>query len=155
LAVSAGPDNGQFVSDEAWQAADWLNVMAYDGQWGHEARSPHSSYAFTRSALDYWLEVRQLPVSKVVIGVPFYGRSLIDRHSRTYRSLLEQFPEAATADAAGGFNYNGPDTMRAKVVNQARLRAGGVMIWQLNQDARGASSLLSLIYETVKEPVEE
>jgi GH18 family chitinase len=155
LAVGANDVRGQFVSDQVWQAADWLNVMAYDDRWGNRVRSPHSTYAFTRSALDYWLETRQVPAPKVVVGVPFYGRSLIDRHSRTYRSLLEQFPEAAASDVAGGFSYNGPDTMRAKIVNQARLRAGGVMIWQLNQDARGSSSLLSLIYDTVKEPSEE
>jgi len=137
LAVSATEINGQFVTDRAWMAADWLNVMAYDDGWGRSASVPHSSYSFTRSALDYWLGQRTVPANKVVLGVPFYGRSLIDRHSRTYRSLLEEFPEAGTTDVAGNFAYNGPDTLRAKVVNQARVRAGGVMVWQLNQDARG------------------
>jgi len=154
LAVSAADVNGRFVTDRAWSAADWLNVMAYDDGWGRPASVPHSSYSFTRAALDYWMGVRGVPPAKVVIGVPFYGRSLVDRRPRTYRSLLEEFPEAEASDVAGAFAYNGPDTLRAKVVNQARVRAGGVMVWQLNQDARGPASLLSLIYETVKEPAE-
>ncbi len=155
LAVTATDDNGQFISQEALQAADWINVMAYDDGYGQPAAVPHSSYFYTRAALDYWLKSRQVPASKVILGVPFYGRSLIDRHARTYRSLVQQFPAAVVTDVAGGFNFNGPETIRAKVVNQARLRAGGVMIWQLNQDAQGSQSLLSLIYETVKEPVED
>ena len=154
LAVSAADLNGRFVLDAAWQDADWLNVMAYDDGFGQSASVPHSSYSFARSALDYWITVRGVPSSKLVLGVPFYGRSLVNRKSRTYRSLLEQFSQARESDSAGGFSYNGPDTVRAKLVNQARLRAGGVMIWQLNQDARGPESLLSLIYDTVKEPVE-
>jgi len=129
-------------------------VMAYDDGYGQSASVPHSSYAFARSSLDYWIATRGVPATKVVLGVPFYGRSLVNRKSRTYRSLLEEFPAAATSDVAGTFAYNGPDTLRAKVVNQARSRAGGVMIWQLNQDALGPSSLLSMIYDTVKEPIE-
>ncbi len=154
LAVSANDGNGRFVRDGAWRAADWINIMAYDDGWGQRAGVPHSSYAFTRAALDYWLDDRSVPRGKVVLGVPFYGRSLVDRHARTYRSLVEQYPRAQAADVAGGYAYNGPDTLRAKIVNQARVRAGGVMIWQLNQDARGPRSLLSLIFDTVKEPVE-
>lgn len=154
LAVSAADVNGRFVLDAAWQDADWLNVMAYDDGWGQSPPVQHSSYAFARSSLDYWIVTRGVPADKVVLGLPFYGRSLVDRKSRTYRSLQQQYSQARASDSAGGFAYNGPDTLRAKLVNQARVRAGGVMIWQLNQDARGPESLLSLIYETVKEPIE-
>lgn len=153
LAVSAADVNGQFISDQAWQAADWINVMAYDDGWASPPSTLHSTYEFARSSLDYWIDRRGVPRHKAVLGVPFYGRSLVDSSPRTYRALLEAFPGAEGSDVAGGFGYNGPDTLRAKVVNQARLRAGGVMVWQLNQDARGPSSLLSLIYDTVKEPL--
>jgi len=150
LAVSA--DHGAWVSDDAWKAADWLNIMAYDDGW-HRDGVAHSTYGFTRAQLDYWLN-RGLPPQKAVLGVPFYGRTLIGWHPKSYSRLLREFSTAADSDFAGGYAYTGPDSMRAKIVNQARLRAGGVMIWQLNQDARGPASLLSLIYETVKEPVE-
>ncbi len=150
LAVSA--DHGKWVVDEAWQTVDWLNIMAYDDGW-HRQGVAHSTYGFTRAQLDYWLN-RGVPQAKAVIGVPFYGRSLTTWRSKSYSALLREFPEATDSDIAGGYAYTGPDSMRAKIVNQARLRAGGVMIWQLNQDARGPNSLLSLIYDTVKEPVE-
>ena len=150
LAVSA--DRGAWVSDDAWQAADWLNIMAYDDGW-HRDGVAHSTYGFTRDQLDYWLK-RGVPASKAVLGVPFYGRSLVTWRPKSYSALLREFPEASDSDTAGGYAYTGPDSMRAKVVNLARFRAGGVMVWQLNQDARGPASLLLLIYDTVKEPVE-
>lgn len=153
LAVSANGLNGQYVGDEAWTAADWINVMAYDDGWA-SVGVPHSSYAFARASIDYWVGTRGLPPVKVVLGVPFYGRSLVDRKARSYRALLDAYPTADQTDVSGAFAYNGFDTLRSKVVNQARVRAGGVMVWQLNQDARGPKSLLSLIYETVKEPAE-
>jgi GH18 family chitinase len=150
LAVSA--DHGAWVTDDAWKASDWLNIMAYDDGW-HKQGVAHSTYGFTRAQLDYWLN-RGVPAAKTVIGVPFYGRSLVTWRAKSYAALLREFPESTDSDVAGGYAYTGPDSMRSKVVNQARVRAGGVMIWQLNQDARGPNSLLSLIYETVKEPVE-
>jgi GH18 family chitinase len=150
LAVSA--DHGAWVTDDAWKASDWLNIMAYDDGW-HRQGVAHSTYGFTRAQLDYWLN-RGVPPAKTVIGVPFYGRSLVTWRSKSYSALLREFPEATDSDVAGGYAYTGPDSMRAKIVNQARVRAGGVMIWQLNQDAKGPASLLSLIYDTVKEPVE-
>lgn len=153
LAVTATEGRGKNFTDEALAAADWINIMAYDG--GTKANpGNHSTYAYARSSLDYWVVQRKLTASKAVLGVPFYGRSLSDRISRSYSSLLKEFPQAWTADETGGFGYNGFDTLRSKVVNQARLRSGGVMIWQINQDAEGKDSLLQLIYDTVKEPVE-
>jgi len=34
----------------------------------------------------------------------------------------------------------------------ARAKGGGVMVWQLNQDAAGENSLLNAIFDAIKEP---
>lgn len=154
LAVSAAEVNGRFISDGAWQAADWLNIMAYDDGWAGPPGTHHSSYAFAEAALDYWLVKRQVPRDKVVLGVPFYGRRLDDRKSRSFRSLVEEFPGSEYFDVAGGYGFNGIETLKAKVVHQARARASGVMVWQLNQDDPGPRSLLAAIFDAVKEPRE-
>ena len=48
-------------------------------------------------------------------------------------------------------NYNGPATIRRKTELALQL-AGGIMIWELSQDARGSDSLLRVIGETVAAP---
>ena len=48
-------------------------------------------------------------------------------------------------------NYNGPATIRRKTELALQV-AGGVMIWELSQDASGAASLLRVIGETVASP---
>lgn len=152
LAVSADNLHGQYYLDSVLQDADFINIMAYDDGFGQAPDHNHSSYAFARGSLDYWLASRKLPREKAVLGVPFYGRSLSDRHSISYYNLRAHHWNAAGGDSMGGFGYNGFDTLRAKTVNLARYRASGIMVWQLNQDANDSDSLLNAIFDAVKEP---
>ncbi|HEY9594055.1 MAG TPA: glycosyl hydrolase family 18 protein, partial [Spirochaetia bacterium] len=154
IAVSADGWHGQYYPDAALQDADFLNIMAYDDGYGVTPPIPHSSYWFARSALDYWLVTRLVPPWKANLGVPFFGRSLKDRHSISYARLRKMDSRASASDVSGEFGYNGFDTLRAKTVNLARARAGGIMIWQLNQDAHGSDSLLNAIFDAIKEPIE-
>lgn len=154
IAVSADEVHGQDYLDSIINDVDFLNIMAYDDGFNQPPGIPHSSYRFARTALDYWVDIRHAPPSKAILGVPFYGRSLKDRHSISYYRLHKYNALSAAADASGDFSYNGFDTIRAKVVNQARVRGGGIMIWQLNQDANGSDSLLNAIFDAVKEPIE-
>ena len=153
IAVSADATHGQNYLDGIIQDVDFLNIMAYDDGYGTPGVH-HSTYWFARAALDYWVGTRQVPKTKAILGVPFYGRSLKNRHSKSYYLLLKSDPRASASDVSGEFGYNGFDTLRAKAVNLARVRGGGIMIWQLNQDANGTDSLLNAIFDAVKEPVE-
>jgi chitinase len=153
IAVSADATHGQYYLDGIIQDVDFLNIMAYDDGYG-TPNVHHSTYWFARAALDYWMGTRQVPKAKAILGVPFYGRSLKDRHSKSYFLLRKADPRASASDVSGEFGYNGFDTLRAKAVNLARVRGGGIMIWQLNQDANGSDSLLNAIFDAVKEPVE-
>jgi GH18 family chitinase len=150
-AVSAGAYHGGAIRDSVIADVDFLNIMAYDDGY----RQPgvhHSTYEFAFAAMRYWRNDRNAPASKVVLGVPFYGRSLKDRHSRTFKNIFAGDPDAPGKDVSGEFGYNGFATLRDKTLRLAHNLGGGIMIWQIAQDAPGTASLLNSIFDAVKAP---
>ena len=150
-AVSADARHGDTILDSVIADVDFLNIMAYDDGY-RQPEVHHSTYEFALGAMQYWLVDRGAPQSKLTLGVPFYGRSLKDRHSRTYKSLLAGDSNAPAKDVSGEFAYNGIVTLRDKTLRLARSMGSGIMIWQLAQDAAGMDSLLNAIYDAVKMP---
>ena len=131
-----GTANG--VQPAVFGYVDWLNIMAYDGG------SPHANYDWSINAANFWKN-RGLPKAKTVLGVPFYSRP----GYLTYAQLVAQDPANANRDCTpSGECYNGLPTVRRKT-QWAMANAGGIMNWELSQDATGANSLVSAIYETV------
>lgn len=153
IAVSATYRHGDAVDDSVIDDVDFIDIMAYDDGVGGPPGVPHSSYAFAERALNYWLVSRGVPPGKAVLGVPFYGRSLKNYHARTFRSILADDPGAPGRDLSRGYSYNGFATIRAKALRLGLERAGGIMIWQIAQDATGDDSLLNAIFDAVKQPV--
>lgn len=129
-------------------AVDFINVMAYDGGDGER----HSQYQFAVDCGTYWKATRGLPAHKVVLGVPFYARpSWAD-----YGTILATVPEASAGDHVlyNGMEvyYNGVNTIAEKT-RYAREHLGGIMIWELTQDAAGREkSLLQVIGSACKQP---
>ncbi|MFZ9352692.1 MAG: glycoside hydrolase family 18 protein [Candidatus Limnocylindrus sp.] len=144
-AVLADATDAEGISTDAVGQLDFINLMAYDGP-----RNDHSSYAMAERSITTWL-ARGIHPNKLVLGVPFYGRP----GNATYRTLLASDPATANGDRilfrGVEQNYNGPATIRRKT-QLALERAGGIMIWELSQDARGDDSLLRVIGETVTAP---
>ncbi|WP_433825989.1 glycosyl hydrolase family 18 protein [Actinoplanes sp. CA-015351] len=131
-----GTANG--VQPAVFGYVDWLNIMAYDGG------SPHANYDWSINAANFWKN-RGLPKAKTVLGVPFYSRP----GYLTYAQLVAQDPANANRDCTpSGECYNGLPTIRRKT-QWALANAGGIMNWELSQDATGSNSLVSAIYETV------
>ncbi|MBU2666119.1 ricin-type beta-trefoil lectin domain protein [Actinoplanes bogorensis] len=129
-----GTANG--VQPAVFGYVDWLNIMAYDGG------SPHANYDWSIASANFWKN-RGLPKAKTVLGVPFYSRP----GYLTYAQLVAQDPANANRDCTpGGECYNGLPTVRRKT-QWAMANAGGIMNWELSQDATGANSLVSAIYE--------
>ena len=129
-----GTANG--VQPAVFAAVDWLNIMAYDGG------SPHANFDWSINAANFWKN-RGLPKAKTVLGVPFYSRP----GYLTFAQLVQQDPANANRDCTpSGECYNGIPTVKRKT-QWAMANAGGIMNWELSQDATGSNSLVSAIYE--------
>ena len=141
-AAVADQDNGAGYPSSTFSFVDMFNIMAYD------AGFPQSSITEAQNALSYWAG-RGLPKNKAMLGVPFYGDDQTDSNQLPFSSILSQYPTAYSVDEIGGWSYNGISTMQQKT-KLAMSSAGGIMIWELSQDAIGTYSLLTTIYNTVK-----
>jgi spore germination protein YaaH len=71
--------------------ADFLVIMAYDQHTPLTPPGPIAAYDWVSAALDY--AVRRMPPSKILLGVPFYGREWAETsgattcHSLAYKDL--------------------------------------------------------------------
>ncbi len=137
------------VSQEALEAYDFINVMVYDktGPWRPDDPGPHAPYSYAEEALQYWTVERKIPAEKLTLGVPFYGHDFAAIRSISYRQLVELDPANAYRDEVEAVFYNGIPTMEKKT-ELARRSFGGIMIWEITQDAPGDLSLLRAIDRT-------
>jgi GH18 family chitinase len=109
------------------------------------------------SDLAYWATTRTVPKDKMNLGVPFYGYSFGNNNvveSMNFGDIVAAFPGAATVDSYnihGGTTvyYNGIPTIQNKT-RLALQQAGGIMIWELSQDAIGSNSLLKTIHAVIE-----
>ena len=143
---------GANVPTSTFAAYDWINIMAYDatGPWNTANPGPHSPYSMAVNQFNYWTG-RGLPASKAIIGVPFYGYGFgaAANQGISYANIIAQYPGSENQDQVGNtIYYNGIPTIKAKTTF-AILNAGGVMIWELSQDAVGSKSLLTAINQVI------
>lgn len=147
---------GEKVPSSVFAHFDFVNIMAYDGAgpWNPNAPGQHSSLAFAKENVAYWLE-RGLPKSNAVLGVPFYGYGFGDAFRKgdySYSSLVASHPGAEKLDQVGKtIWYNGIPTIKAKSQYVVDEGLGGVMIWSLDYDVKGERSLLSAIHEVLSQ----
>ncbi len=130
------------MNDRTVAVMDFINIMAYDGGDGPY----HSGYDFSVRSARFWLEERHVPKEKVILGVPFYSHP-----GCSYRHIIEVEPDAANYDEymieGRGLFYNGRPTMERKTKYSAAC-LGGMMIWELTEDALSDSdSLLQLMHD--------
>lgn len=146
------------ITDACLNAYDFINIMAYAG-----GEKVHASMEYAERHINYWKVKRGLPAYKLALGIGFYGRyDLADRKFKTfkYKDLVAKYPNAANQDSvkneADGriIYYNGINRTKAKT-QLALKECGGVMIWQLLQDAEGEASLLKAIDDQIREQKSE
>lgn len=138
------------VTIAAWQhlpvsavdSVDYIQVMAYD----HDKE--HSTFEGARRDMQTLIDAK-FPAAKLVLGLPFYGRDVQSRNATTYREIVAKFRPEPTIDRVGQVYYNGPETIRRKVELAIDAQLGGLMVWELGQDAQGDQSLLKLIRTVV------
>jgi hypothetical protein len=141
------------LSDEALQAFDFINLMAYDltGQFAPNRPGPHSPYSLAVAALDFW-ERQGVSPRRLVLGLPLYGWDFSTPgqvRSVNYSEIVATNPAHALIDQIGRLYYNGILTVTAKT-ELAKNRAGGVMLWELGKDAYNEYSLLKTAYHTLR-----
>jgi GH18 family chitinase len=68
----------------------------------------------------------------------------------SFAQIVETYAGAEKHDVSGNhIYYNGLETMRRKVAYVLNGDYGGIMIWQLAQDAPGTKSLLLAIDQVI------
>lgn len=163
-ALTSGKYVGSYtnaISSTLWTGnyVDFFNIMAYDDFNTTVSYKHHSDYTLSQVCLNYWITTRGIPASKVVLGIPAYGRpSGITQTGTilTYSGILGQGGSAQSDSAvvtAGGYSnykiyYNGQPTAKRKAM-LAKNTAGGVMMWEKAQDSHDGTSLLKAVCDTI------
>ncbi|PMC38691.1 chitinase [Bacillus sp. UMB0899] len=139
---------------EMFKHVDYVNIMAYDGQWDGEYNAANlSPYGFAEDIVDYWSNLfnkHYLPKEKLVLGVPFYAQPEdVSINQMSYGAIVNENPENAKRDTVKlngtTYHYNGVQTMKKKTNLALDNGFGGIMIWELGHDAKGNNSLTSTI----------
>lgn len=138
LSAATGSYVGGMIPIASIPAFDRVGVMAYDN---NIAGEEHASPADFKSQMYLWLG-RGVPANRLVMGLPFYGHGYGDYAvPQPYHDIVASHAPAPDADVVGTLcgtcsyiTFNSPLTVRAKA-SLASRKAGGVMVWELWQDA--------------------
>ncbi|KAJ4323396.1 Chitinase 4 [Neodidymelliopsis sp. IMI 364377] len=185
VASPAGPQNYNRMHLAAMDAyLDFWNLMAYDyaGSWdsrsGHQANwnvspsDPRCTPFSTSRALSDYLAAG-VPASKIVIGMPLYGRSFANTAGpgSAYSGIGQGSWEAGVYDykalpidgasvqndrnvgASWSYDeaqrtmvsYDTPEIVETKAKFIKEKGLGGAMYWELSGDRKGEGSLISTV----------
>lgn len=146
------------LSDKALSYFDFLNIMTYDatGPWNLKEPGPHSPYSMAVADLDFWTNKRHIAKERLNLGLPFYGYGFEPAVATEfhYKQIVDKYPGSELVDSvmvtpANIIYYNGIATIKRKTAF-AMQNCGGVMIWELMEDADGDKSLLKAINSAIK-----
>jgi len=145
------------LTDKALSMLDFINIMSYDktGPWTITQPGQHSPLSMAEEDIHFWNKTRGISKKKLIVGVPFYGYKF-GKDSVTasrYADIIDKFPgsqekDSVKANDGSVIYYNGRETIRKKT-DLALQKAGGIMIWQILQDADGPNSLLTVIDDAI------
>lgn len=127
------------MPDRALHMFDFINIMNY------------SNYSDATEAMNYYHQMKSVPKDKMTLGVPFFGQSGDGNIEETYSTILAAYPDAWQFDSvSGGPLDNGEELFyvgEATMAKETKLgrEYGGVMVWELSQDAPAPHSLLRII----------
>jgi hypothetical protein len=88
----------------------------------------------------------------MTVGVPFYAQNASGSISETYATIVGAYPNAPQTNEVSGGSLDGGatiyymgDALMAQETQLGVEQYGGVMIWELSQDAPAPNSLLTVI----------
>lgn len=111
--------------------------MAYD------QGTPHASYEKAILSMNCWFK-QGVPTSKLILGLAFYERNK-EGGTRSYAQNIDAFAPPPSSDLAGGFHFNGIDTLTRKIRFTREKGFAGLMFLELSQDVRGENSALWIL----------
>lgn len=147
MRLSMAVSKERLLKAESYALVDRVNLMAYD-YYGR-----HSTPEYALEAMEYMTARHGIPPEKLIAGIPFYGRIFEGfspdywSKSQSYMAILEDFAPSPSEDEAGGFYFNGPDTVREKLEIAAEHALQGVFAWEVGQDTLGKASLSRVLLE--------
>ena len=137
----------RLLDDDVYTVPDRINLMAYDFY------GRHSTWEGTLEAVEYMMARYDIPPEKLLMGLPFYGR-IFDgyspdywKKSQSYQEIVKDFSPSPEEDEAGGFYFNGPETVRRKMKIASDHALKGVFIWEIGQDIFTKASLSRIILD--------
>lgn len=161
-AVTAGIYGSSGIKSDVFPLVDFLNIMAYDdfSSTAGENYRQHSSLSVYNRSRDHWLNVRALPASKLVMGIPAYGRnSGATQISTSYKTIINTGTVLGPSDIYNSDSamiaktdgtlfktyYNGMRTVKIKSKDAKDRNIAGVMFWEIGHDQGGNNNDYSLI----------
>ncbi|UBM60478.1 glycoside hydrolase [Marinilongibacter aquaticus] len=148
-AVVHSGEQANGIKEEVYPYMDWLNIMAYDGDYGPKEILHHSPYSMALHCIDFWINEKHLPAEKCILGLPFYAKRGHGKYGYGYKKLLE-VGASPYDDYWQGHFYNGVFTIANKTKLAQEKGCGGVMIWEMALDSPGEFSLFKTIHDNIK-----
>ena len=135
------------LNEESYSLPDRINLMSYDFY------GRHSTAESTREALEYMALRYDIPMNKIMMGIPFYGRIYSGdspdywKKAKSYRLISMENSVAPGDNEAAGFFYNGPELVDSKAAMAEELGTAGCFIWEIGQDRLNRESLASVLFK--------
>lgn len=132
------------VTDKTIDCFDFISLMCYD----LHTDPNHSPIWYSKTTINYWKKFRNVPAEKLILGMPLYARPSWQQYrflvemdkANAYKDYLKTEPLEST--------YNGLNTLREKTMIAFR-EAGGVMLFDVNEDTYDDTSVVSMIDDTL------
>lgn len=141
------------VSKAAWGSkikddVDQINIMSYGTL---DASGNQSTMLQMKNALTGYSD-QGVPKSKLLAGVPFFGKRAAAPVAIEYYSIVAQSQPGPSVNKFGDYSFNGKTLLQDKTAFLRQNGYGGIMIWELTQDVSVTSdfSLLKSIYDRNK-----
>ena len=123
---------------------DWINCMAYDGEWPN-----HSSFERGVKLLETWELTKGAPREKLLWGTGFYARNK-SGNALEYKKIMDKYHPGPEVDLVDEWGYPGIDNTKRRTQYVLDKGYGGMMIWNLDHDTQDETSLLKAIDDTIK-----
>lgn len=154
---------GKHYPAELINHCDELIIMSYDGAGVWSDIGHHSDLILFNTGYEYWLnKIGKQNAGKVTMGVPFYGVSYDDNHTKgnsstartvVYNDVLMSYSKAFDNDTintkSGVIIHCSAATLEQKVKKVQERKNIGIAIWEISFDqGTGKKSLVKFLYET-------